>query len=51
MQRTERIMIYAVLAMCLVLGFRAAQSAPANAGQPTAPPHSRGTRGRGPNRR
>ncbi|MBX3403577.1 MAG: OmpH family outer membrane protein [Phycisphaeraceae bacterium] len=38
MQRTERIMIYAVLAVCLVLGFRAAQSAPANAGQPTAPP-------------
>lgn len=37
MQRTERIMIYAVLAMCLVLGFRAAQTPPASAGQPPTP--------------
>lgn len=39
MHRTERLVIYAALAACLVLGLRAAQTPPANAGQqPTQPP-------------
>lgn len=34
MHRTERLVIYAALAICLVLGLRAAQTPPASASQP-----------------
>lgn len=41
MQRTERIVIYAALAICLALGLRAGQTPPANAGQPASPAPAR----------
>lgn len=37
MHRTERLVIYAALAICLVLGLRAAQTPPASASQPPTP--------------